>query len=67
MRVHQVLAGAGRVDAVTGQARMYRRLLGAAAHDAPGSGQLDRVARFAVADVAGGEGLVDMRGEWSVG
>ena len=31
MRVHQVLAGAGRVDAVTGQALMYARVLGAAA------------------------------------
>ena len=31
MRIHQVLAGAGRVDAVTGQAHAYRRILGAAA------------------------------------
>lgn len=31
MRVHQVLAGAGRVDAVTGQARIVQRVLGDAA------------------------------------
>ena len=45
----------------------YDLAVGAGAHDAPGSGQLDRVVRFAVADVAGGEGFVDMRGEWTVG
>jgi hypothetical protein len=28
---------------------------------------LDRLARFAVAETGGGEGFVDMRGEWTVG
>ena len=45
----------------------YDIAVGVAEHDAPGSGRLDRVARFAVAATAGGEGFVDMRGEWTVG
>ena len=45
----------------------YDLAAGVAAHDAPPSGRLDRVTRFAVAATAGGEGFVDLRGEWSVG
>lgn len=44
----------------------YDIAVGVHEHDAPGSAMLDRVARFAVAQTAGGEGLVDMRGEWTV-
>ena len=53
MRVHQVLAGAGRVDAVTQQAQRYRRVLGPAAggvHAAaiePGTDGVQPLARLA--------------------
>lgn len=45
----------------------YDLAVGVGAHDAPVGGRLDRVTRFAVAATAGGEGFVDMRGEWTVG
>lgn len=44
----------------------YDVAVGAYGHDAPESRLLDRVARFSVAQVAGGEGIVDLRGNWEV-
>jgi len=45
----------------------YDIAVGAAEQDAPVGGWLDRVTRLSVAPVAGGEGVADLRGEWSVG
>ena len=44
----------------------YDLAVGAHAHDAPQGGGLDRVARFSVAQTSDGEGVVDLRGTWSV-
>ena len=45
----------------------YDVAVGAYDQDAPGSGQLDRFARFSVASEPGGEGVADLRGTWTVG
>jgi hypothetical protein len=44
----------------------YDVAVGVYDQDAPGSGLLDRVARFTVADTLDGEGIADLRGSWSV-
>jgi ABC-type polysaccharide/polyol phosphate transport system ATPase subunit len=44
----------------------YDLAVGAYDQDAPPSGMLDRVAGFAVAATSDGEGIVDLRGEWTV-
>jgi ABC-type polysaccharide/polyol phosphate transport system ATPase subunit len=44
----------------------YDLAVGAHGQDAPQGGQLDRVARFSVARTSDGEGIVDLRGRWSV-
>jgi len=44
----------------------YDLAVGVAEHDAPTGGLLDRVAGFAVAPTSDGEGVVDLRGEWTV-
>jgi len=45
----------------------YDVAVGAAEQDAPAGAWLDRVARLSVAPVSGGEGVADLRGEWTVG
>ena len=45
----------------------YDVAVGAYDQDAPGSGELDRLARFSVAVEPGGEGVADLRGSWTVG
>jgi len=42
----------------------YDLAVGALDQDAPPGALLDRVARFSVAQVTGGEGIADLRGEW---
>lgn len=44
----------------------YDVAVGAYGHDAPESRLLDRVARFSVARSSDGEGVVDLRGRWTV-
>jgi ABC-type polysaccharide/polyol phosphate transport system ATPase subunit len=44
----------------------YDLAVGAHGHDAPQGGGLDRVARFSVAQTSDGEGVVDLRGTWTV-
>jgi ABC-type polysaccharide/polyol phosphate transport system ATPase subunit len=44
----------------------YDVAVGIGEGDAPGVGKLDRVARFSVARTAGGEGVADLRGTWTV-
>jgi ABC-type polysaccharide/polyol phosphate transport system ATPase subunit len=44
----------------------YDVAVGAYDQDAPGSGMLDRVARFSVAQTLEGEGVADLRGTWTV-
>jgi ABC-type glutathione transport system ATPase component len=44
----------------------YDLAVGSYDHDAPPSGMLDRLAGFAIAPTSDGEGIVDLRGEWSV-
>ena len=44
----------------------YDVAVGAAPQDAPEGRWLDRVARLSVSSVAGGHGVADLRGEWSV-
>ena len=44
----------------------YDLAVGAYDQDAPPSGMLDRVARFAIAPTSDGEGVVDLRGSWTV-
>jgi ABC-type polysaccharide/polyol phosphate transport system ATPase subunit len=44
----------------------YDLAVGAAGQDAPASGFLDRLARFSVTAVEGGEGIADLRGSWTV-
>ena len=45
----------------------YDLAVGAGEQDAPAGVSLDRVARLTVAPVSGGEGVADLRGEWTVG
>jgi hypothetical protein len=44
----------------------YDLAAGVLEQDAPQGGALDRVARFSVAQVSDGEGVADLRGNWSV-
>ena len=44
----------------------YDVAVGAYGQDAPGSGMLDRIASFAVMPTLEGEGLVDLRGSWTI-
>lgn len=44
----------------------YDLAVGAHEQDAPAVGQLDRVVRFSVTDTLDGEGVVDLRGNWTV-
>jgi hypothetical protein len=44
----------------------YDLAVGAYPQDAPAGRLLDRVARFAVAATADGEGIADLRGTWTV-
>jgi ABC-2 type transport system ATP-binding protein len=44
----------------------YDLAVGVRDQAAPGTGEVDRVARFSVAPTAGGEGVADLRGSWTV-
>ena len=44
----------------------YDLVAGALDQDAPPGPMLDRFARFSVAQVSDGEGVVDLRGSWTV-
>jgi len=44
----------------------YDLVAGALDQDAPPGPMLDRVARFSIAHVSDGEGVVDLRGSWSI-
>jgi hypothetical protein len=44
----------------------YDLVAGALDQDAPPGPMLDRVARFSIAHVSDGEGVVDLRGTWAI-
>ena len=69
---HTVGPVAGRLEATFEVERLallggdYDMAAGVLDQDAPQGRLLDRVARFSVAAVSDGEGVADLRGEWSV-
>jgi energy-coupling factor transporter ATP-binding protein EcfA2 len=64
--VHDRLAASFEIPRLALLGGDYDLVAGALDQDAPPGPMLDRFARFSVTQVAGGEGVVDLRGDWTV-